>query len=229
MKLSLKAAGLGLAMIPASIFAQAQAQEVEWSGNVTLTTDYVFRGVSQTNEDFALQGGFDLAVGGFYAGTWASNVDFEDDTDTNLEIDFYAGYTGALTEQISFDVGAVYYAYPDSSDSDLDLFEIYGGLGYENDAGFSAGGTLYYEPDAEYVVIDLSSGFAANEIFTVDGGLGFVEPDEGEGYSYWNVGTTVSLADSGFDIDLRYHDTDLDLGMATVADERIVLSVSRSM
>ena len=223
MKLMTKVAGLGLALIP--LAGIAHAQEIEWSGNVTLTTDYVFRGVSQTNEDWAVQGGFDFTAGGFYGGTWASNVDFEDDTDTNLEIDFYGGYSGAISETLSFDVGAVYYAYPDSSDSDLDLFEIYGGLAYESENGFSLGGTLYYEPDVEYFVLDTSSGFSVNDFVSLGGGLGIVEPDEGDGYSYWNVGGTLSF--EGFDLDLRYHDTDLD--DTGIAEERVVVSISRSM
>jgi uncharacterized protein (TIGR02001 family) len=226
MKLLSKMAGIGLAFIPLAGLTQAQAQEVEWSGNVTLTTDYVFRGISQTNEDWALQGGFDLSAGGFYAGTWASNVDFEDDTDTNLEIDLYGGYTGAISDTLSFDVGAVYYAYPDSSDTDLDLFELYGGLGYESETGFALGGMVYYEPDAEYVVLEGSSGFAVSDVVSIDGGVGFFEPDEGDGYSYWNVGGTLSF--EGFDFDLRYHDTDVDDGVE-IAEERIVLSVSRAM
>ena len=75
----------------------------EWEGsaNVTLTSDYVFRGVSQTDEDPAIQGGFDLSHdSGFYIGAWASNVDFneEDSTDpaaddaADMELDLKVGY-----------------------------------------------------------------------------------------------------------------------------------------
>ncbi len=67
------------------------------SGNVALATDYAFRGVSQTDESPALQGGFDATFGdsGFYAGTWASNINFGTGG-ANLELDVYGGYKTTL-------------------------------------------------------------------------------------------------------------------------------------
>ena len=62
-------------MLAAATSAQA---EVEISGNVALTSDYKFRGISQSNEDIAIQGGFDVAFeNGIYIGTWGSTVDFD--------------------------------------------------------------------------------------------------------------------------------------------------------
>ena len=74
-----------LALTATAGMAQA---EVEYSGNVALTTDYHWRGDTQSSQDFAIQGGFDLAVGGFYAGTWASSIA----GDADMELDVYAGY-----------------------------------------------------------------------------------------------------------------------------------------
>jgi len=83
-------------------FVHAEDSPHEFSANVALTTDYRFRGLSQTNEDPAIQGGFDYGYSGdalpvsFYAGVWASSLDFDvaDPDDADLEIDFYGGFTG---------------------------------------------------------------------------------------------------------------------------------------
>lgn len=67
----------------------------EWSGNAALVSDYLFNGITQTQKDPALQLGIDWNNdAGVYAGAWGSNVDFGDDTDT--EIDVYAGYALSL-------------------------------------------------------------------------------------------------------------------------------------
>ncbi len=80
----------------------AAAQEI--TGNVTLATDYIFRGVTQTDHGAAIQGGFDLEAGSFYASTWASNVEFGDGT--NMELDFIAGLTPSAGG-FDFDFGGI--------------------------------------------------------------------------------------------------------------------------
>ncbi|MBT7952880.1 MAG: hypothetical protein HN764_14725 [Gammaproteobacteria bacterium] len=101
----------------------------EFSANVSMLTDYLYRGISQTNENFALQGGFDYAHAptGVYVGTWASNIDFAE----SLEIDIYGGISGELGNGISWDVGGLYYMYPGSNaQPEEDFFEAYANLGY---------------------------------------------------------------------------------------------------
>ena len=83
------AGALATALIGVSSPASAQS-DVKVAWNVGVVSDYIFRGFSQTGEDPAIQGGVDLTSGSFYAGAWASNVDFGDDTDA--EIDVYGGY-----------------------------------------------------------------------------------------------------------------------------------------
>ena len=84
----------------------ATAVEVEVSANVALTTDYRFRGISQTDEKPAIQGGFDVALdNGIYIGTWGSNVDFAN----SLELDYYIGFANDINEDWSYDVGYIYY------------------------------------------------------------------------------------------------------------------------
>ena len=92
------------------------------SGNIGATSNYLWRGVTQTQDAVAVQGGLDYEHdSGLYLGTWASNVDFGDDT--SYELDFYAGYAGSIGEDFGYDVGYLYYAYPDS-DSNVDFGEL---------------------------------------------------------------------------------------------------------
>ena len=124
-----------VAAIAATTFgavSTAQA-EVTTSANVGVYTDYRFRGVSQTNNDFALQGGFDVDFGnGFYVGNWNSNVSFGANS---LEMDFYGGYAGEFANGIAYDAGLLYYYYPNTPNNtgltDADTLEAYGSLGYK--------------------------------------------------------------------------------------------------
>jgi uncharacterized protein (TIGR02001 family) len=95
--------------------------EPDWTftGNLGLFSQYVFRGLTQTNEKPAVQGGFDLGhKSGFYAGTWASNISWISDgnpaASASMEWDFYGGYKGSLPYDLGYDLGVLYYWYPGS-------------------------------------------------------------------------------------------------------------------
>ena len=98
-----------VAAIAATTFgavSTAQA-EVTVAANANVTTDYKFRGISQTQSGPAFQGGFDVAFGnGFYVGNWNSNIS-NLGTGAGLEMDFYGGYAGEVSG-IGYDVGALY-------------------------------------------------------------------------------------------------------------------------
>jgi len=94
------------------------------SANVSFTTDYIWRGMTQSDGP-AVQGGFDYeADSGFYAGFWGSNVNFNNGN--GQELDYYAGYGFSLGD-VGIDVGYITYDYPDS-DPDLKFEEIYLGF-----------------------------------------------------------------------------------------------------
>ena len=83
---------------------------------VTGVSDYLFNGVSQTQEDSAIQASFDWAGDtGWYAGVWGSNVDFGEDT--NIEFDGYVGYYTALNDVLNLDVGIAQYTYHGGDES----------------------------------------------------------------------------------------------------------------
>ena len=109
-----------LAALFCGCMAVATSAHAGTTGSVALTSDYVFRGVSQTDGKPALQGGIEFASeGGFYAGAWGSNVSWLSDLSTtaapissSLELDVYGGYRGKFSNAVSYDVGLLYYAYP---------------------------------------------------------------------------------------------------------------------
>ncbi len=205
--------------------AGTAAAEGKFTGNVALTTEYVWRGVSQSGGDFAIQGGFDYTNSIFYAGVWAANVDFDDPSDANLEVDFYAGLASTLENGVSWDIGVIHYAYPDAESTDINFTEIKGALGYAFEGGLSLGGEAYYDFDNENIYLTAKAGLSLSEALGVDASIGNYQLDAGGDYTDWSLGGTLSY--SGFAFDLRYWDTDID--GSPLADERVVLTISRSL
>lgn len=93
----------------------------DFSGSVQTTSDYFWRGASQTQGSSAIQGGVDYSNNGFYAGVWGSTVDFN--TETEIEYDFFAGYTVAL-DDLAIDVGVIQYNYDGDLESVEELFVV---------------------------------------------------------------------------------------------------------
>ncbi len=117
MKKTLVALALAGAFAAPVFAADAAPSEHTLTANVGFVSNYIFRGISQTQGKPALQGGFDYAhSSGLYAGTWASNVAWVRDggfkSASSLEWDFYAGYKGSIADDLSFDVGVLQYYYP---------------------------------------------------------------------------------------------------------------------
>ena len=100
----------------------------EVTANAAATSNYLWRGQEQTGGDAAVSGGIDYASeSGFYAGTWASNASWAEGM--TYELDLYAGFGGDISETMSYDVGYIYYAYPDAaSGADADFSEVYGSI-----------------------------------------------------------------------------------------------------
>ncbi|MBU2870621.1 TorF family putative porin [Colwellia sp. E2M01] len=112
---------LSLATSAAFVSTSASA---EVSANVAATSNYLWRGMEQTGGAAAISGGIDYsAESGFYVGTWASNASWGD---MKTELDLYGGFGADINENMSYDVGFIYYAYPDSISGDADFSEVYG-------------------------------------------------------------------------------------------------------
>jgi len=121
------------ALIGATVLVPAVAQ-AELSANVAATSNYLWRGMEQTGGAAAISGGIDYAAeSGFYAGTWASNASWAEGM--TYELDLYAGYGGSAGG-FDYDVGFVYFAYPDETSGDADFSEVYASVSKN---GFTVG------------------------------------------------------------------------------------------
>ena len=202
----------------------------EIAGNVALVSDYRFRGISQSDEDLALQGGFDASWSpGFYVGIWGSTVDFDTNGlgfDGSLELDYYAGFSSDINDSWSYDVGYMYYDYPGDDGGFGDYQEIYGSVSWNDlTVGVNYSDDYYAETDEFFYVygnysfslpydiaLDLHAGYNSLEETKYDsaGNVtdgGFLATDE-DGYADWSISLTKTLM--GIDFSIAYVDTSLD-------------------
>ncbi|MEO0785272.1 MAG: TorF family putative porin [Pseudomonadota bacterium] len=227
-------------VVGTGIVGAAQAQG-EFSGSVTLTSDYVFRGISQTDGAPTVQGSFDYATDSFYVGTWASGVDFGDGTST--ELNFYGGWTPSYG-QFDFDIGALYYVYPDAPDDpEQNFVEIYAGAGTTLGETLDVGASLAFSPEyyfetGQTIYTSIYAGLPLGDAgFAIDASLGFLsflDDDDCMDCDYLDYSIGVTTAFEGFDLDFRLIGSDGD-GVDGLDDdggpagERFVVSISRSM
>lgn len=117
---------LMLAAVPAAAQEEAPPKPVTVSGSVGLVSDYRFRGVSQSDENLAVQGGFTIAHdSGVYVGTWGSNLaGWGTFGGANMELDLIAGYRFPVGDGGTLDIGATWYMYPGGFDN-TDFVEPY--------------------------------------------------------------------------------------------------------
>jgi uncharacterized protein (TIGR02001 family) len=201
------------------------------SSTITAASDYDFRGNSQSATDPAIQASLDFATdGGWYAGAWASNVDFGDAVDVNYEVDLYTGFTGSTGEGgLTWDAGIVYYAYPD--EADFNYFEIYASLAkdwfkgkiwYSDAFGGDAAEALAQDlsgtdkVSAWYVEGNATIPLPAN--FSILAHLGYSTGDYwdnafGDDQIDYSIG--VGYTAGNFSLGLKYIDTDGDVEVTT--------------
>ena len=205
------------------------------TGTAALTSDYRFRGVTQTFNDPAVQAGFVLShASGAYAGVWGSNVDFGGTA--HIELDPYIGYATTLDSFANkpvLDVGLWYYAYP--SESDLNWLELYGKLTFKDVLVQGASLLTAVNYTNDYVGKDEDS-WNVNATYSVPFGttgfggvaaLGYTQADEydfGGGddhYVDWKAGVTYSFASvSGLTAELAAVGTDIDTDTMTDLSKR---------
>ncbi len=199
-KLSLVAALFTTAMYAGNEAAVEETDDLEISANVALTSNYVWRGMTQSHNSPAIQGGFDLDYKGAYVGIWGSNVEFGDSyPNASLEADLYAGYANEIAG-FSYDVGYVQYTYANESD-ELNFGEAYAKLGYDFEV--VAVGAAYYmgietndtDPDDAW---EVSASAPLPMEFSVDATYG----DYDTLGAYYLVGVNKSLGK--FDFTLAY-------------------------
>ena len=184
----------------------------------------MFRGYSQTDQNPAFQIGADLTAGIFYAGAWASNVDFGDDT--KAEFDVYGGVRGEAAG-FDLDLGLVGYFYADEpTGADYNFYEVKAAASRAIGPA-TLGLAVYYSPDffgvdetATYV--ELNGEWAVTDKLSLSGAAGEQYLDVNDDYSTWNIGVGYALNDA-LGLDLRYHDTDV---AGALSEQRFVASLS---
>lgn len=191
----------------------AHADELVIEANVALVSDYRFRGVSLSDKDPAIQGGFDLTLpSGFYVGTWASSV--EPVGSSELELDLYAGF-GFEAGGAEFDIGVLVYTYPGASDSHY--WEVYGSVGFETGLLESTFG-FAYAPDQDNIGGEDNLYLYYDAVFPLGdtglslvGGLGYETGAfgdlDGDGDDKWDWRLGVAWSALGVDFELAYIDT----------------------
>ncbi len=242
--------------IGARVLAAEEPDDRGWgelSGSVTLSSDYMFRGISNTSNLPQIQGDMTWAHGsGLYAGVWSSNTNFGGQNNS-MEVDPFIGFSRPIGETgLSYDVGYWSYNYPGSradldgdgvaEDADFDYAELYGILSYQiGNVGLT--GSLWYADNyfGDDFFDDVSSlayhaivSYALPMGVSVSGRVGEQTFDETSGlpdqdYTYYDVG--ASKAWRGFTFELRWHDTDdvqPELALSEDADGRLVFSITRS-
>ena len=229
----------------ALVLAATGAADAAVTSNVALTSDYVFRGVSQTNREPAIQGGFDVTTeGGAYFGTWGSSISWLSDyggISSNVEIDAYGGYRGSFSETVGYDIGAIYYWYPGSFPSGFnsaDTAEIYFGVtaGIFGLKYSYAVTDLFGYADSDgsgYLDGAVNWSFADTWTLNLHAGKQWIESNEDFEYVDWKVGVTKAWA-NGFSLAAAYIDTDADEPLYTntfgeyIGDSTAILTLSRS-
>jgi uncharacterized protein (TIGR02001 family) len=221
-KFFVASAALLLAATATPAFAQDEAEgPITVSGGIALTSDYRFRGVSLSGEDFAVQPTLTIShESGLYAGIWGSNL-----ADTpvygEIETDLYVGYNTEIAEGTTLDASLIYYWYPDGDNAfgPSDYFETIFKLSH--DIGpVTATGTLGYSWDQAalanddnlYLGLGLSSAIPGTPVTLVssigytDGALGALA--SGGNYLDWSLGADVAVGPATLGI--RYVDTDIE-------------------
>ena len=239
---------------PAIVTGDELVGGFEISGNVALTTDYRFRGISQSDEEPAIQGGFDAEFGpGFYIGTWGSTVDFDTNepgtADGSLELDYYGGWSSSIGDtDFGIDVGYIYYDYPGDDGGVGDYQEVYVGASWKDLSLQVNYSDDYYAETDEFWYISGDFSFSLLEDFTIDLHVGYNILEETEydeegnvtdgGFlatdedAYTDYSVTVTYTWASVDFSLAYVGTDLDeedVFDTDWADDTAVFTISKSL
>ena len=225
--------------IAASETFNGPAGEFDVSMTATLASDYIWRGQSQTGGAGAVQGSLDVAhETGLYAGVWASNVDDELFTGNKggavMEVDYYFGYGGSITDDITYDLSWATYTYPQASIWNYDEF-----LASISAYGVTLGSKYAYDPQSKlYTYIGYDYELPMEVGLSLAYGLSdYKDPVDGaegdEKYKDWSVSLSKTLV--GLDFTLMYSDTDMNDDECTwqtaddgLCDAAATISVSKS-
>ena len=227
------------AAILAALFAgNTSASDFSLDGSVALTSDYRFRGISQSNDDPAVQGSINLRhVSGLHAGVWGSSINFDnallDGEKASIEVDYTAGYVFTV-DDFALDVGYIYYTYPDDDTNDnSDYGEVYAaadwkgvevGVNWTDDGYGKSGKATYVFAGYNHQFGILNIGATVGETF-----LDTATFDNGDDkYFNFEISATVTVLEK-LNLGVSYIGTDLnkdDIGGLNWAENATVATVS---
>ena len=183
-------------LLAGALLGAASLAQAGTSANVYVVSDYLFRGVTQTNDGAAVQGGIDYEHdSGFYAGTWMSTLG----NGAGVEDDIYLGFAGEAGS-ISYDIGAIRYIYP--SLTDFDATEIYAGI----DVG-PVGVKYWYEVNGDWGYLEGNASFDLKEDLSLSLHIGSTDFNGGGDYIDYNVALGKTWKD--LDWSLMISNTDI--------------------
>lgn len=212
------------ASVAAATLAASGAAMAEFSGNIGATSNYLWRGVTQSGDDSAISGGIDYAHdSGVYAGAWTSSI-----AGSGSEVDYYAGYAGEVAG-FGYDVNLTAYTYPQQEDWDFTELGLSGSYSYFTvgyartiaaDADEDTGSMFvkddqYYYASVDYPLAeDMSVGATVGSYKFTDDGVGNADLD----YTHYQLALTKSAGDMG-DFTFAYDKNSIDDDETTTYQE----------
>lgn len=211
---SMRAAIVPLSLGALFVATAPAARAASLDGNATLTSDYVWRGSTQSQGDPAAQAGVKLSFGdGFYASAWGSSIKFAPALEASTELDFTVGWGHAFADDWSVDVNVLRYHYPGTT-TDLDWTELNGTLTWRNNYWLSAGWSneaLGYDHQGLYTQV--GARFPLCERFRIETMLGHYFLSRAvvarSGYTHAQVNAVWTLR-APLELRLSAHATDAD-------------------
>lgn len=240
---------IGLSAIPPAFGARTPegvedkaSKKLDYSATAIFTSDYVFRGVSLSDEHFAVQGYMDVKSStGLYLGGFASNVQLVEGDGATAELDAYAGYAGKFTKRAGYNLNVTYSTFPGakrdlhynnveytpSLSYEVGPVYLHGGVSWSPNYFAHSGDSFYYDGNVEVFFVHDISAVLHGGRQTVEHNDRFFAPD----YNDWAVTLRKKLA--GFTGSVSYTDTDLEkeecFGGGDICDGRVVFAVQRSL
>lgn len=193
----------------------AFAASAQVTGNMTITSDYRFRGISQTQNAPAIQGGVDYSnASGLYVGNWNSSVSSQLYTNgAGMESDLYAGFKKEVMKDVTVDVGSMNYFYPratnSTSSTNFDTNELYAGVSYKDliTAKYSQSLSDYFgtanSKNSSYTQADVAMPIAGKLVAVAHVGRTNVNRSATLNYTDYNVGVVYDL--QGWAIGAKYY------------------------
>jgi uncharacterized protein (TIGR02001 family) len=187
------------------------------SGSLAVTTDYLYRGVSQTAGKPAAQAGVQFhSPDGWNVGAWGSSVDFQNGAGIAYELDLHAGYSWSLSPDWSAQLGYVHYGYLDDNDAGYDYDEVNASISYQQRATASVAWSpntskhTYWGfiSEKRALAYELSLLQPLDPRWSLCAGVGYYDLSDlvDTGYWYWSTG--VAFTWQGMQVDLLRIDTD---------------------